>query len=148
MRPATTVLLTLVAIFLANSYFVRASQQEKSKHTSKQPDCSPSKDVSTLGLSAEPRQARPDAGKLALPAKWIEAFQWRFIGPANMGGRITAIAVYEKDRNIWWVATASGGLLKTTNNGFTLEHQFDREATVSIGNRLPYWPIRTIPSRA
>ncbi len=32
------------------------------------------------------------------------------------------------------MATASGGLLKTTNNGITFEHQFDREATVSIGD--------------
>src|SRR5262249_17320890 len=31
-------------------------------------------------------------------------------------------------------ATASGGLLKTTNNGTTFEHQFDHEATVSIGD--------------
>src|SRR5262249_61290146 len=28
---------------------------------------------------------------------------------------------------------ASGGLLKTTNNGTTFDHQFDHEATVSIG---------------
>src|SRR5690606_29779654 len=28
---------------------------------------------------------------------------------------------------------ASGGLLKTTNNGITFEHQFDREQVVSIG---------------
>src|SRR5438034_1068199 len=31
------------------------------------------------------------------------------------------------------VATASGGLVKTTNNGISYEHQFDREGTVSIG---------------
>jgi photosystem II stability/assembly factor-like uncharacterized protein len=51
-----------------------------------------------------------------------------------MGGRITAVAVYEKDPCIWWAATASGGLVKTANNGITFEHQFDREATVSIGD--------------
>src|SRR5262249_3380957 len=34
----------------------------------------------------------------------------------------------------YWVATASGGLVKTTNNGVTFEHQFDKEATVSIGD--------------
>jgi photosystem II stability/assembly factor-like uncharacterized protein len=51
-----------------------------------------------------------------------------------MGGCITAFSVFESDPSTWWVATASGGLLKTTNNGFTLEHQFDREATVSIGD--------------
>lgn len=69
-----------------------------------------------------------------LPPKWSETFRWRSIGPANMGGRITAIAVYEKDPCTYWVATASGGLLKTVNNGITFEHQFDHENTVSIGD--------------
>ena len=48
--------------------------------------------------------------------------------------RITAIAVYEKEPSTFWIATASGGLLKTINNGMTFQHQFDREATVSIGD--------------
>jgi photosystem II stability/assembly factor-like uncharacterized protein len=51
-----------------------------------------------------------------------------------MGGRITAVSVFEADPTTYWVATASGGLLKTTNNGITFEHQFDHEATVSIGD--------------
>jgi hypothetical protein len=28
-----------------------------------------------------------------LPDSWVKAFTWRNIGPANMGGRITALAV-------------------------------------------------------
>jgi photosystem II stability/assembly factor-like uncharacterized protein len=68
-----------------------------------------------------------------LPASWVNKFQWRSVGPATMGGRVTSIAVFEADPTIYWVATASGGLLKTTNNGMTFEHQFDREATVSVG---------------
>jgi photosystem II stability/assembly factor-like uncharacterized protein len=32
------------------------------------------------------------------------------------------------------VATGGGGLLKTMNNGITFEHQFDKEATVAIGD--------------
>lgn len=69
-----------------------------------------------------------------LPTEWLKPLTWRCIGPANMGGRITALAVFEADPTTYWVATASGGLLKTTNNGVTFEHQFDREATVSIGD--------------
>ncbi len=69
-----------------------------------------------------------------LPAGWSTALHWRSIGPANMSGRITAIAVYEADPSTYWVATASGGLVKTSNNGVTFEHQFDKEATVSIGD--------------
>src|SRR5262245_25138439 len=33
----------------------------------------------------------------ALPEKWVKALQWRSIGPASMGGRIVALAVYEAD---------------------------------------------------
>ena len=51
-----------------------------------------------------------------------------------MGGRIVAFSVFEADPSTYWVATASGGLLKTTNNGVTFEHQFDHENTVSIGD--------------
>src|SRR5207247_1812251 len=65
---------------------------------------------------------------------WTKTMTWRSIGPANMGGRITALAVFEADPSTYYVATASGGLLKTTNNGTTFQHQFDHEATVSIGD--------------
>ena len=70
----------------------------------------------------------------SLPSTWTDDLEWRSIGPANMGGRITDIAVSKEDSSTYWVATASGGLLKTTNNGITYEHQFDHENTVSIGD--------------
>ena len=65
---------------------------------------------------------------------WVDALEWRSIGPAAMGGRVVDLAVVESDPSTFWVATASGGLLKTTNNGITFEHQFDRQDTVSIGD--------------
>ena len=75
-----------------------------------------------------------DQSKTGLPESWSENIRWRCVGPANMSGRITSIAVYPQDKNIWWAASASGGLLKTTNNGIKFEHQFDDQATVSIGD--------------
>ncbi len=69
-----------------------------------------------------------------LPESLVGKLPWRSIGPANMGGRITAIAVVESDPTTYFVATASGGLVKTTNNGTTFSHLFDRETTVSIGD--------------
>ncbi|MFN7627770.1 MAG: VPS10 domain-containing protein, partial [Pirellula sp.] len=68
-----------------------------------------------------------------IPKEWLRGIRWRGIGPANMGGRIVDLAVNESDPNTWWAATASGGLIKTTNNGNSFSHQFDRESTVSIG---------------
>lgn len=73
-------------------------------------------------------------GDGTLPPDWTRSLTWRGIGPASMGGRIPALAVNESAPANFWVATASGGLLKTTNAGTTFEHQFDREATVSIGD--------------
>ncbi len=70
----------------------------------------------------------------AKPQLTAGSLKWRCIGPANMGGRITALAVSAKDSSTWWASTASGGLLKTSNNGVTFEHQFDGESTVSIGH--------------
>jgi photosystem II stability/assembly factor-like uncharacterized protein len=90
-----------------------------------------------LGQVAPPEK-QPDKEQPApaptLPDTWTKALQWRPVGPANMSGRIVALAVNPNDPSNYWVATASGGLLKTTNNGVTFEHQFDREATVSIGD--------------
>lgn len=77
-----------------------------------------------LSSHAQPAEPQPDITKI---------LAWRSIGPANMGGRVTGLAVFEGDPSTWYVATASGGLLKTVNNGSTFEHQFDREKTVSIG---------------
>ena len=82
-------------------------------------------------------QNRPGAANgqaPSLPEKWIESLAWRSIGPANMSGRITALAVYEKDPTQWWAASASGGLLKTINNGVSFTYQFQQEGSISIGD--------------
>ena len=72
--------------------------------------------------------------KVTIPDAWMDKIKFRSIGPANMMGRIVSIAVYEKDPSRWWAASASGGLIKTVNNGTTFEHQFDDQSTVSIGD--------------
>ncbi len=90
---------------------------------------------STAQPPAAAKEAKAEtATQVRLPAEWLKTMTWRNIGPATMGGRVIALSVYEADPSTWWVATASGGLLKTTNNGVTFEHQFDRENTVSIGD--------------
>jgi photosystem II stability/assembly factor-like uncharacterized protein len=82
-------------------------------------------------VAADTTAKQPERG---LPASWVKGLQWRCIGPAAMGGRIVALSVFEADPTTYWVATASGGLLRTINNGTTFEHQFDHESTVSIGD--------------
>ena len=60
--------------------------------------------------------------------------QWRGIGPANPGGRIVDIEAVEKDFRQVFIATASGGVWKSSNAGTTWEPIFDRYATASIGD--------------
>jgi photosystem II stability/assembly factor-like uncharacterized protein len=50
-----------------------------------------------------------------------------------MGGRVVDLAVVESRQATFYVATASGGLWKTTNNGTTWAPVFEREVTVSLG---------------
>jgi photosystem II stability/assembly factor-like uncharacterized protein len=76
----------------------------------------------------------PTVAPGTVPASYVEKMNWRPVGPANMGGRVTAIAVHPVDSNTYYVATASGGLLKTVNNGTTFTHQFDHQSSVSIGD--------------
>jgi len=64
----------------------------------------------------------------------IDRLQWRCIGPANPGGRIDDLAVVESNPRIIYVATASGGVWKTVNNGVTWEPIFDNQSTSSIGD--------------
>ena len=70
----------------------------------------------------------------ALDPAWAKSFRWRTIGPTAMGGRVVDIAVAESDPTLWYVASASGGLFKSTNAGTTFQATFDKESTVSIGD--------------
>jgi photosystem II stability/assembly factor-like uncharacterized protein len=64
----------------------------------------------------------------------LKSFRWRSIGPASMGGRIDDIAVAENDSSTYYVGMATGGVLKTANNGTTFAPVFDTYATSSIGD--------------
>jgi photosystem II stability/assembly factor-like uncharacterized protein len=58
---------------------------------------------------------------------------FRHIGPANMSGRVVDLAVVEDDPYTFYVATATGGLWKTRDNGVTFTAVFEHEAVHSIG---------------
>ncbi|MCH7777099.1 MAG: hypothetical protein IH878_11260 [Gemmatimonadetes bacterium] len=58
---------------------------------------------------------------------------FRQIGPINMSGRIVDIAVVESNPFTFYVASATGGVWKTTNNGVTFEPVFENEGTHSVG---------------
>jgi photosystem II stability/assembly factor-like uncharacterized protein len=49
------------------------------------------------------------------------------------GGRIADIAVDPRNRSVWYVATASGGLWKTSNHGLNFQPIFDDGGSYSLG---------------
>src|SRR5262245_18282437 len=96
--------------------------------------------------SSEPAATAPGSPR-SLRADDLKALAWRSIGPANMGGRVADVAFAPGRSKIFFVATGTGGLWKTSNAGTTYAPVFDMEATASIGSVVvtgapPDWPGR------
>ncbi len=79
---------------------------------------------------------------LALPAaapaqslteSTVANLDFRTIGPVTMSGRIVDIAVTDINTYNFYVASATGGVWKTTNNGVVFTPVFEKEATHSVG---------------
>jgi len=64
----------------------------------------------------------------------FKKLQWREIGPYFMGGRIVDIEGYEKNPYKFYIASASGGLWLTENNGATWTPLFDHESSITLGD--------------
>ncbi|MCA6077916.1 VPS10 domain-containing protein [Fulvivirga sedimenti] len=58
----------------------------------------------------------------------------RNIGPTVQGGRVTDIVVPEGQITTYYVAYASGGIFKTTDNGITFKPIFDDQDALGIGD--------------
>ncbi|HYX42526.1 MAG TPA: hypothetical protein VE821_12550, partial [Pyrinomonadaceae bacterium] len=59
--------------------------------------------------------------------------KWRAIGPANMGGRVADIAGDPHKPYTLYVATGTGGLFKSTDNGTSWSGVFDKQPVASVG---------------
>ncbi len=63
----------------------------------------------------------------------FRTLEWKCLGPATMGGRVVDLAVDPGKRAIFYVASASGGVFKTTNGGTRFRAIFDGQGSLSIG---------------
>ncbi len=61
------------------------------------------------------------------------SLSFRSIGPAFTSGRISDFAVNPDNPSEFYVATASGGVWKTTNRGLNFKPIFDKQGSYSIG---------------
>jgi len=69
-------------------------------------------------MSPCPRAYRAVAG-ITLDSTLLAGFRWRNIGPANMMGRVSAVAGIPSPSRTFFIAAAAGGIWKTTNAGTT-----------------------------
>ncbi len=91
--------------------------------------------VLCISASAQKKKvtAEKEAKQDSVPALSLDAFQFRALGPALMSGRIYDLAFNQQNSAEYYVAVASGGVWKTSNNGITYEPVFDGEGSYSIG---------------
>jgi photosystem II stability/assembly factor-like uncharacterized protein len=68
-----------------------------------------------------------------LSSPTFNGLRLRSIGPAFTSGRVIGFAVDPNNSAHYFVASASGGVWKTVNNGATWTPVFDREGSYSIG---------------
>ncbi len=68
-----------------------------------------------------------------ITSETLEGLRLRNIGPAAMSGRVVDLAVVNENPSTFYIATSTGGIWKTTNNGVDITPVFENEATHSIG---------------
>ena len=87
-----------------------------------------------FGVAFAGSVVRGQATAASQSADPLDALHFRSIGPATMSGRVSDVAVYEKNPAIYYIATGHGGVWKTMNNGTTFDPLFQDQGNMSIGD--------------
>ncbi len=64
----------------------------------------------------------------------FRGLEWRNVGPVVQGGRAVDVETVPGEPYTFYVAYASGGLWRTTNNGVTFEPLFDDQPAIIMGD--------------
>jgi photosystem II stability/assembly factor-like uncharacterized protein len=83
-------------------------------------------------IAAQPEKPETAAAD-PMSATAFSGLKLRSLGPAVTSGRIVGFAVHPNDRGHYYVASASGGVWKTTNAGTSWTPIFDEQGSYSIG---------------
>lgn len=85
-----------------------------------------------LGLAPQ-IQAQKSSKSSSTDDVSLSGLRFRCVGPALTSGRVADMAMHPDNPFVYYVAVASGGVWKTTNNGTTFNPIFDSQASYSIG---------------
>ena len=124
-RQFYRVMVFLCVVTLALIFFTSPLPAKKVKKPQRIHSTDPALRMKWFGQHVEMKKNTP-----------FKDLKWQHIGPKNVSGRSTDIAVVTpKGKNYTiYVATASGGVWKTENEGTTWEPIFDQEASTFIGD--------------
>src|SRR5262249_3553845 len=86
-----------------------------------------------LGLALAAACATLGAQQSGLTSDSIKGLPLRSIGPDITTGRVSDIDIDPKNPNVWYVASASGGLFKTEDRGNHFPPIFDEGGAFSLG---------------
>ena len=82
---------------------------------------------SAMQVDAKSKKKKTKPAQNELKASVFSGLKWRSIGPAFTSGRIADIAVDPGNHSRFYVAAASGGIWKTTDDGTTFKPVFDHQ---------------------
>src|SRR6187200_3052315 len=83
-----------------------------------------------VALTAAVGAGQTPSGADRLNADVFSSLKVRNIGPTLVTGRVQDVEIDPKNPNVWYVASAFGGLWKTTNRGVSFEEIFPRSGEV------------------
>lgn len=89
--------------------------------------------VATVPFSSVRAQDRDSRDVPAFRDYELRPFNARSIGPAVMGGRVSAVAYDPVDPYTFYVGLGTGGVMKTSDNGVTFSGIFESEAVAAVG---------------
>ncbi|HYX31235.1 MAG TPA: hypothetical protein VE863_22055 [Pyrinomonadaceae bacterium] len=95
------------------------------------PQASPASETARPAQTPSEDESRAPRDPMSSPT--FNGLRFRSIGPAFTSGRVIGFAVDPNNSSKYFVASASGGVWKTVNNGNTWTPVFDREGSYSIG---------------
>jgi len=129
LRSYALVLLLLFLLALPAAVYARQQAAERRPEMSSPVPPTP----------AKARLAAFETRKGLKDASLVGNVPFRNVGPTVMSGRVVDIEANPDDPVIFYVAYASGGLWKTTNNGQSFTPLFDGEAVMTLGDIAVDW---------
>ncbi len=83
-------------------------------------------------LATTPDMRGQEGAQLRDAPEQLKGIALRSVGPGFASGRIADVEIDSRNPSVWYVATAFGGLWKTTNRGITFTPIFDDQGSFTL----------------